>query len=348
MRPAAILLLALFGPSLLAQEVEPPGPSDRIRIAFYNVENLFDTEDDPLKNDNEFLPEGTNRWTKYRYEVKLNHIAKVLINLGGWEMPAVVGLCEVENRQVLEDLVRKTGLENFDYEIVHEDAPDARGIDVALLYRPDIFRYIKHDIVRITFPFDRDVLTRDILHVEGTLAGDTVHVFVNHWPSRRGGQEVSEPRRVYVAQQLRKRVDSLFALNANARILIIGDLNDGPEDKSVAETLQAVGQMEEMKTPGLIDAMYQLKFKKGLGTHKYRGEWNTLDHIVLSTALLDTSNNLYCLSSDVIIHESPWLMEDDPQNPGQKPWRTYAGPNYLGGYSDHLPVYVDLRVKPRW
>jgi endonuclease/exonuclease/phosphatase family metal-dependent hydrolase len=338
------ILLSL---SVGAQTIESPAPADYVRVVFYNVENLFDTENDSTINDEEFLPDGDNHWTPYRYHEKLDHISKVFLNLGGWEMPAVIGMCEIENQRVLDDLVRLTGLKNFDYEIVHEDSPDRRGIDVGLLYRPDVFRYLKHDIIRIHFPFAPDVLTRDVLYVSGVVAGDTLHVFVNHWPSRLGGQEASEPRRVFVAEQIRHWVDSIFTIDQQANILIIGDLNDGPEDKSIAEALRAAGELTELQSPGLLDAMHTLK-KKGLGSHKYNGEWKTLDHVILSSALLDTTNVLSALPEHVVIFQGEWLLEDDVQSPGKKPFRTYAGPRYLGGYSDHLPVFVDLHVKPRW
>jgi endonuclease/exonuclease/phosphatase family metal-dependent hydrolase len=342
----ALLLPCFTG---FAQAVYPPQPANMVRIAFYNVENLFDTEDDSTINDEEFLPEGPNRWTEYRYYEKLDHISKVFLNLGGWEMPALIGLCEVENRRVLQDLVRLTGLHNFDYEIVHENSPDLRGIDVALLYRRDIFRYLRHDIIRIRFPFAPEVRTRDVLLVSGLVAGDTLHVFVNHWPSRSGGQEASEPRRVFVAQQVRLRVDSILGHDSLANIIIMGDLNDGPEDRSVAEVLRASGEQSGLEEPGLLDGMYYLKFKKGLGTHKYAGEWNALDHLIMSSALLDTSQVLSVRPrEDVVIFQGEWLLEDDPQSPGKKPFRTFAGPRYLGGFSDHLPVYVDLTVRPRW
>jgi predicted extracellular nuclease len=343
--PFTLFLLTVFGCN--AQTVEYPAPADYVRVAFYNVENLFDTENDSMINDEEFLPDGENHWTSYRYYEKLDHISKVFLNLGGWELPAVIGLCEIENQRVLDDLVRLTGLREFEYAIVQEESPDRRGIDVALLYRPDIFRYIRHQVIRVTFPFAPEVLTRDVLHVEGTIAGDTIHVFVNHWPSRSGGQEASEPRRVYVAQQVRAAVDSLWALNPNAKVLIIGDLNDGPDDRSVAETLGAAANVASMSTPGLVDAMHALK-KKGLGTHKYAGQWNTLDHIILSSGWLDTTQTLSASPEDVVIFQGEWLLEEDLQAPGNKPFRTYAGPRYLGGYSDHLPVYIDLRVRVRW
>jgi len=341
-------IAALFVAGAQAQDVVLPEPSNRVRVAFYNVENLFDTEDDPLTWDEEFLPEGSYQWTTYRYYKKLDQISKVFLNMGGWTVPGIIGMCEIENRRVLEDLLRFTGLQKFEYEIVHEDSPDARGIDVALLYRPDIFRYLQHDIIRIRMPFDTATKTRDVLYMSGIVAGDTLHVFVNHWPSRRGGQEASQPKRVYVAEQVRLKVDSIFLLNSNAQIIVMGDLNDGPEDKSVSEALRAASKSDQMESPGLFNAMHALRFKKGLGSHKYQGEWNALDHIILSSGLLDSANTVYALPEDVVIFQAPWLMEDDAQAPGQKPFRTYLGPRYIGGFSDHLPVYVDLRVRPKW
>lgn len=342
----AVSILVLAKP-LAAQQVAPPAPADYVRVVFYNVENLFDTENDTTINDEEFLPDGTNHWTTGRYYQKLDNISKTLLNLGGWEMPSIIGLCEIENRRVLDDLIHKTGLERFDYAIVHEESPDARGIDVALLYRPEVFRYIRHERIRITFPFAPDVRTRDVLYVTGTIAGDTLHVFVNHWPSRSGGQEASEPRRVFVAGRVRAHVDSILQRNSSAKILVMGDLNDGPGNISVAQTLGAVPPDAMTSSSVLVDPMYELQ-RKGYGTHKFEGEWSTLDHIILSRGLLDTTQVLSALPGDVAIFQGGWLLEDDAQAPGLKPYRTYTGPVYAGGYSDHLPVYVDLRVRMRW
>lgn len=308
---------------------------------FYNVENLFDTADDSLTRDEEFTPEGDKHWTGYRYFDKLTKIAKVVLNLGGWEPPALIGLCEIENRKVLEDLVSITPLKKFNYQIIHRDSPDARGIDVALIYQPEIYTPFQNRWLTVSFPFDTTLTTREILYSAGTIGSDTLHLFVNHWPSRRGGQAVSEPKRAIAAERVKMVVDSIFQKNRYAAIIITGDFNDGPEDISVSQHLGAMAHAD-FKPATLYNAMHNLKFKKGLGTHKYREEWNTLDQFIFSASMLDPKAPIHILPEDVHILEAPWLMEDDPFNPGEKPLRTYAGPKYLGGYSDHLPIYLDM------
>ncbi|MBT6836711.1 MAG: hypothetical protein HOA61_11765, partial [Bacteroidetes bacterium] len=211
-----------------------------LHIMFYNVENLFDTLDDPRTNDNDFLPNGSYNWHSYRYYDKLNKIAKVVLATGGWDDIDLIGLCEIENRKVLDDLVFHTPLKSNKYEIIHKESPDRRGIDVALLYSRDKFKPIYYAFTKIIFPFDSSIRTRDILYAKGVVLNrDTLHLFVNHWPSRRGGKEVSEKRRVYVASVLREKVDSILKHNASSNIVIMGDFNDEPMDRSIQEILNA-------------------------------------------------------------------------------------------------------------
>ncbi|MEL6943263.1 MAG: endonuclease/exonuclease/phosphatase family protein, partial [Bacteroidota bacterium] len=212
------------------------------RVAFYNVENLFDTVDDPIKPDEEFTPEGRQKWSNARYFAKLLKIAKVVEQM---DHPAFIGMCEVENRTVLEDLISRPALNNRAYGIVHHESPDYRGIDVAFLYDKKQFKVKKSQTIRINFPAEivEDYTTRDILMVEGTFQKkQPLYFFINHWPSRRGGLKESEPKRTYVAAQLRKAVDSLFQVNPNAQIMIMGDFNDETDNKSISEVLNA--QME--------------------------------------------------------------------------------------------------------
>ncbi|MEN0047884.1 MAG: endonuclease/exonuclease/phosphatase family protein, partial [Bacteroidota bacterium] len=209
------------------------------RIAFYNVENLFDIIDDPAKPDDDFTPEGRQEWTKARYFAKLLKIAKVV---EGMEHPAFIGMCEVENKSVLEDLVSRRTLSSRAYGIAHYESPDYRGIDVALLYDQKQFKLQKSSTIRIHFPVEivEDYTTRDVLMVEGTFQKEhQLYFFINHWPSRRGGLKESEPKRTYVAKQLKKAVDSLFQINPNAQIIIMGDFNDETDNKSIAEVLNA-------------------------------------------------------------------------------------------------------------
>lgn len=313
---------------------------DKIRLAFYNVENLFDTINDPLTNDDEFTPSGTKNWCFSRYLDKLDHIYKTITALGEWDPPALVSFCEIENRLVLYDLVAKTPFIKYGYEIIHEESPDKRGIDVGLIYHPKLFKPISYKAIRVDITKDSSSTTRDILYVTGKVfKKDTVHIFINHWPSRSGGQAKSEPRRVIAATTLRFHVDSILKLNHNANIIIMGDFNDEPGDKSMYGTLGAKEDSLPKKMTDLYNGMYSY-FKKEIGTEKFQDHWHCLDQVIVSYALLNKKNPL--LITTPSIFKASWLIEPDEKYLGDKPFRTYAGPKYIGGYSDHLPVYVDL------
>ena len=319
---------------------------ESFRIVFYNVENLFDVYDDPNTQDEEFTPRGLKGWNKVKYEDKLAKISKVMLNIGGWGMPEIIGVCEVENKDVLQDLVNETPLAKFNYQIVHEQSVDERGIDVGLLYDKTRFHYLHHEIIRHVFPFDAINATRDILYVKGLVkeADDTLHLFVNHWPSRRGGLEVSEPYRMYVAQRLKHKTDSLFRNNNNANIVIMGDFNDEPSNRSLSEGLAAKGDLAEVKNGDLYNFMYPLKNSKGLGTYKYQTFWNMLDHMIVSEALLDDEGTLRAHENAAQIFMPDWLYMDDEMNTGRRPFRTFGGSIYYQGYSDHFPVFLDLEI----
>ncbi len=311
------------------------------RIAFYNVENLFDLEDAPDKADEEFTPTGKKEWTAERYQKKLDAIAKVF---QGMNYPPIIGVCEVENAQVLEDLINKTSLKNYGYKYAHEESPDFRGIDVGMLYMSSLFTVEKTNITRINFPKEivEDYTTRDILHVEGTFRGkEKIHFFINHWPSRRGGLEASEPKRVYVATQLRKETMKIFKADPKANIIITGDFNDEPDNNSLLYTLNAKPSSEKITTQELYNCSAALD-KMGKGTYNYRGNWNMLDQFIVSSSLLDGSCSLS--ATDAAIFSEEWLNYNDKKY-GPTPSRTYGGPNYYGGFSDHYPIYLDLQVK---
>jgi predicted extracellular nuclease len=315
-------------------------------IMFYNVENLFDTKDDPEKRDEEFTPQGEKYWTSYRYSKKLFQIYQVITAVGEWNAPDVVGLCEIENRKVLQDIINRTPLFNAGYEIIHYESPDARGIDVGMLYRSKSFRPLKDYPIPVTFSGSRRS-TRDILFVKGVLNNkDTLHIFVNHWPSRWGGQMETEPKRVRAAAILKKQVDSILSVVHNPNIIIMGDLNDYPENKSVTEVLKAInGPYDTPETDKLYNLAYNLQNKKGQGSHKYQGEWGVLDQIILSGNLLDKNTSPYTDLDNVNVFNADFLLEKDEKNTGKRPNRTYIGYKYHGGYSDHLPVYLKLLRK---
>lgn len=308
-----------------------------LRVMFYNVENLFDTIDDPLIRDEEYLPESELEWVSWKYYDKTNKLAQVIANVGGMELPDIVGVCEIENRGVLQNLVKAAPLEKGNYKIVHYDSPDRRGIDVGFLYRAEKFRLLYSHNLRLNLDADTNFKTRDILYVKGiAFQEDTLHLFVNHWPSRSGGQEASEPKRMAAADLLKKTTDSIFQVQPNAKILIMGDLNDTPRNKSVFDVLGASN--DTCENGRLVNLMYQAD--KDLGTHKYRGEWAYLDQIIVSKGLMN--GNLNVSNSGATVFRGAFLLEEDTRYTGDFPFRAFRGPRYIGGFSDHLPVFVDL------
>lgn len=310
------------------------------RIGFYNVENLFDTIDDPQTNDNEFLPTGNRKWNSYKYYEKLTHIYKTITAMSEWNKMAIVGLCEVENRSVLYDLVMKTPFVKNKYEIIHQDSPDKRGIDVAAIYNPKLFRPISTQFIRVDISDDSSSTTRDILYIEGKINKvDTIHLFYNHWSSRSGGQMASEPKRIKCAKTLKNHTDSILKLNPNAYIIILGDFNDEPNNISLTEGLVVKNDtVKNGVTPYLFNTMFYY-YQKGIGTEKHQDHWNVLDQIIISSALI---NGTKISATNSTIFNAHWLITNDEKYFGDKPFRTYSGPNYLGGYSDHLPIYIDL------
>ena len=315
---------------------------DYLRVMFYNVENFFDTVDDPTTNDNEFTPAGSMRWTVGRYIEKRDNIFRVIAHVGEWDPPAIIGLVEIENRGVLNDLIQKTPLMKYPYRIVHKDSPDQRGIDVALLYRDDYLKCIAQQFIRVRFPDNRK-RTRDILYATlRTLNGDTLHVFVNHWPSRVGGQRQSEYGRILAASLVRNKVDSIFSRHPLANIIITGDMNDGPLDKSLQSELKALTDTAQAKPSALFN-LSAYKMKESTGTIKYQGKWSVFDQIIVSGGLLRGT-----LRTDVDrcqIFRADYLFEPDNRYQGVKPFRTYVGLKYNKGYSDHLPVFLDVLCK---
>ncbi len=319
---------------------------EQFRVVFYNVENLFDIYDDTLKRDEEFLPEGMRHWNNKKFYKKLNQTYRVLISVGEWDPPAVIGLCEIENRFVLNKLVYKTPLEKFNYKIVHEESPDWRGIDVGLLYRPDKMEPVSHQAIHIRFPFDTASRTRDILYVKALVnEKDTVHFYVSHWPSKYGGFMATEPKRAYVASVLKLHTDSILKDNPNANIFIMGDFNDRPGDKSVLEVLGARPDTLGMKNTELYNLTYPLHEDWKIGTHKYQGEWSVIDQIIVSRTLMTGEAGVRVSFDGAKIFHPDYLLEDDGKFMGTIPFRTFSGPKYLGGYSDHFPIYVDLEFK---
>jgi predicted extracellular nuclease len=312
-------------------------------IVSYNVENLFDTIDDPNKMDNEFLPDSANQWNSERYQKKIKDLSQVIASINKNELPELVGLIEVENLEVLKDLIKSKFLIEGGYSIIHHDSPDERGIDVALLYRNDEFKYISYEIIPINFDFEPETKTRDILYVKGKISDNGIlHVFVNHWSSRRDGQDASEAKRLYSAKLLRAKVDSIQSKDKKARIVILGDFNDEPSNKSLCEVLLATNNQNSPKANELYNLMFD-KHLMGLGTYNYRGNWNMLDNIIVSQSLLNSPEKYEISKDGGQIFQARWMIYDNVKTGDFTPNRTYSGPKYLGGISDHFPVYLILK-----
>ena len=316
---------------------------NELRIMFYNLENFYDIWKDSTRTYNDFTAFGSMHWGYKKFNTKLNNIYKVIIAVGVWEPPELIGVCEIENRFVLNSLVLGTPLRKFNYKIIHEDSPDLRGIDVALIYRKDKFKELYHYPIRITFPFDTASKTRDILYVKGlTNNKDTLHLFVNHFPSKFGGALISQPKRNYVASVLRNAIDTLFNNHPNPYIIILGDFNDEPEDESMTKYLKIKCDTTNNNYTDIIDLMCGLKDKEGIGTNKYRDQWSVIDQFMVSTSLMNDNNKWQVKDKRAYIFKPDFLLMPDDAYFGVKPFRTYYGRRYLGGFSDHLPVYFDL------
>ena len=298
-----------------------------LTIVELNCENLFDYSDDEGKDDAEYLPEATRHWTKKRYWRKLNNIAQELLSTSDEGIPDLIALCEVENDSALHDLTRRSLLRNAGYEYLMTSSPDLRGIDVALLYSPFSFAPIRSYSIRVN-PIDGMRPTRDILYAEGQVAsGDTLHVFVVHFPSRYGGERYSRPFRKAVADRLCQSLDSIQNLSPDARIFIAGDFNDGAD----SPVLQQICQH------GIRNLTKDARGANGVqGTYRYRGEWESIDHILASP-------NIYNKVKTARIHSPKFLLEEEKLYGGYRPRRTYNGMRYQPGYSDHLPLVVRLQ-----
>jgi predicted extracellular nuclease len=319
-----------------------PGIVSHKTVVFYNVENLFDTYDDPVTNDSEFLPGSKKEWTQERYLRKLHDLAAVLSETGQRHLPVIIGLCEVENVRVVEDLAVTGRLKRGRYAAVHHDSPDGRGIDVAMMYQPSEFTVKGSSPIAVKLPGKLRLSTRDILHVWGRTANDELlHVFVNHWPSKAGGVEQTRSDRMAAARVLRSKTDSLFRLDADTKIIIMGDFNDNPDDvKTYGSTslLKAV-RPDSIAHPALVNLMYPSHLR-GEGTYNYRGNWDMIDNVIVSSSLIN-GRGIRVENSAGYVYNPEWITFTNTR--GQKvPNRTYVGNLYEGGISDHFPVWIRL------
>lgn len=310
-------------------------------VAFYNLENFFDTLDDPNKNDDDFTPNGANHYTPQVYHDKIGKLTEVLSQIGTDVSPdgfSILGVAEIENTKVLEDLVAQPGLANRHLKIVHYDGPDDRSIDPALIYNPRYFKVKQSQplFVRMANPDGSLHYTRDVLWVSGLYDGEMIHVFVNHWPSRRGGEEASMAARASAASVSKHVIDSLMAIDPNTKVIVMGDLNDDPTSPSVTQVLGAKLKVADVKDGGLYNPWADFT-KKGIGTLAYNDSWNLFDQIIISSGFLkkDQAGFFY---KDAHIFSRNFMVTKSGKYKGY-PMRTYDGVIYNGGYSDHFPTY---------
>lgn len=337
MKKLQILFICLFVLSLSGRAQEKK--FDFYSIAFYNQENLFDTIHDSGKNDYEYLPDGKNNWDTKKYTSKLKNMAEVISQLSKDKLgttPVAVGLAEVENKRVLEDLLKEPALAPSGYQFIHYEGPDERGIDCALLYKPDQFKVTASKLVPYVNAEDTVHKTRGFLVVSGLLAGEKLTIIVNHWPSRGA----DAPARIIAGKQVRVLKDSLLKEDANSKIIIMGDMNDDPMDESMSQALGAKKEISEVEEGGLYNPWWNTLAEKKIGTLTYRGKWNLFDQIVVSSNLLgnDASTLKFCKHE---IFARDFMIQQSGDYKGS-PKRTFGGRIWLNGYSDHLPTIIYL------
>lgn len=338
-----ICFLTFFFLVAFSAQGQKTSDGHRYRIAFWNVENLFDTANDTLTNDDEFTPEGSHHWTRKRYDLKLGHMAQTLAALslddeGSFRPPLLVGMAEVENGRVLRDLCRGTALRKLGYSFVHFDSPDRRGIDVALLYRRKHFKPFLTDRIVLS-DSTKSFFTRDILLVEGVAEGhDSIAVFVCHLPSKRGGY-TAETRRIQAAARLRMAMDTVRQAHPQMALVVMGDFNATQEEACIREGILRHQQGDTLYI-NLMDSV-----PAGTGSYKFQGSWSVLDHMIVPQSLAHGTGHVAVAGGNAHIFAADFLLMDESRDMGKKMFRTFQGEQYLGGYSDHLPVYLDLIFK---
>lgn len=343
-----LLVLLVFLSILLAINAQKTKQQYKIAIiGFYNLENLFDTLDDPSINDEEFTPFGPKKYTGKIYFDKLSKLSTIISQIGADQNPdgpAILGVAEVENESVLKDLVQQPSIINRHYQFVHYDSKDARGIDVALLFNPKYFQVLASNKLFVQLPGgSKDAyFTRDILWVRGQLDGEVINIYVNHWPSRRGGEERSAPARDAAAQVCRNHMDSILKADPNAKIIVMGDLNDNPTNNSVARIINAKAKERDVKEKEMYNPWVEL-YKKGIGTLAYQDAWGLFDQILISYPWLSKSQSGFFFYQRYIFNKE-FMVENIGRYKGY-PMRTWDGNTYRGGYSDHLPTYISLLKK---
>ncbi len=305
--------------------------TESYRIMFYNVENLFDTINNPLTNDEEYLPKSEKHWNNYRYWQKVKKLYQAIAATGESDPPDIIGFAEIECMLPLINLTKNTPLSKFEYSITHKDSPDSRGIDVALLCRKDRVKVLSSRFVN---PFSNESAqkTRDILLASLKINNDTIFVLVNHWPSRRGGEARSDVLRFKVSEKVKEMADSLIQLNPYAKILIMGDFNDEPTDESI----------RNLTKYGFTNLSDSIHSTCRCGTYKFKSQWQMFDQMLVSKSF-QTAHGLKIIPESFHIVKPEYMLTTDSKYGGKTPYRTYLGPRYIGGYSDHLPIAVDVK-----
>lgn len=318
----------------------PLAAQSPFRILEYNVENLFDCRHDAGHEDEEFLPEGARHWNTYKYRRKLNALTKVVAAVGEHRIPDVVVFCEVENDTVIRDLCQRSALRSLGYRYVVTDSEDARGIDIAVLYQPGTFRLLSCDTVRISSRRAGFAPTRDLLYLQGRLiSGDTLHLVACHLPSKYSGTRAADRHRLLAASTVASVCDSILHCHPQGLLVVTGDFNASASEKLFRSELGVACGLRLLPELPLKDV------RRVEGTYRYQGYWSSLDHFLVSEALCHPSSSVVLKDSVSRIADFPFLLQTDEKYGGVKPFRTYLGPRYLGGYSDHLPLWLDLLIR---
>lgn len=333
-----MLCMALLSVATLSAQDKP------YAVVFYNLENLFDIYNDPETHDDEFTPQGVKQWNQIRYEKKLWNMERVLFDIAAIQKdyPIVIGVSEIENRKVLDDLVSQPKLRGANYRICHYDSPDARGVDVAFLYRSDVFKLEGSDNIKLHVEGLPNFRTRDLVVMWGTIEGEPFYFLVSHWPSRLGGKEASQFKRDACAKQIREIKDSLLAENPATKVIIMGDLNDDATDDSIVEVMGAKGDVNELQKGDFFNPFNEM-LRAGLGTLAYQDEWNLFDNICITENLVNAEKGkLHIIKGKKFygnIFTRPYMLQLEGQYKNY-PLRTFVSNNFQDGYSDHFPVYI--------
>ncbi|HYW93984.1 MAG TPA: endonuclease/exonuclease/phosphatase family protein [Bacteroidales bacterium] len=338
-----LLLIAVPGCRSAGQPDGNVEQRSSFTIFSWNVENLFDTQNDSLTNDDEFTPDGLRSWDRYRYYLKTRAIWKTILSLDADGPPEIITLCEIENEKVLQDIFKKSPFGKYGYQIVHRDSPDPRGIDVALLYDTSVFTLVDTAFIQPLFDMTGSHPTRDILYARLTAANDTLHIFVNHWPSKYGGAGFTEPFRRRAAETLRNLTDSILSASPDSYVICVGDFNDIPESTAIQMLVSGTGPRGTKGHSPLVRLPLQKTNTEG--TIRFQGQWQTIDYFFLSEAFFEGHGFFAVDSSGARIYSPGFLLEPDETYGGHKPFRTFTGMRYNGGVSDHLPVMLKIYLR---